>query len=71
MAALRTTMASEDAAAIQAKVSELSQALQKVGASMYQQPDSTPPPSGEAEAQEPEEPKGPEDDVVDGEFRQA
>ena len=65
---LRTTMESEDIAAIQAKTSELSQALQKVGAAMYQQTDSTPPPEGEAE---PQEPKETDEDVVDGEYRQA
>jgi molecular chaperone DnaK len=68
MGALRTTMESEDSAAIEAKTSELAEALQKVGAAMYQQTNSTPPPEGEAG---PQEPKETDEDVVDGEYRQA
>jgi len=72
VAALRSTVSGEDIRAIQGKVKELSEALQRVGASMYQQPGPTPPPAGEQPGEEPgEQPgKGPED-VVDGEYRQA
>ena len=72
VAALRSTVSGEDIRAIQGKVKELSEALQRVGASMYQQPGPTPPPAGEQPGEESgEQPgKGPED-VVDGEYRQA
>jgi molecular chaperone DnaK len=72
VAALRSAVSGEDIRAIQGKVKELSEALQRVGESMYQQPGPTPPPAGEQPGEEPgEQPgKGPED-VVDGEYRQA
>jgi hypothetical protein len=42
---------------------ELSQAIQKVGASAYQQPGQQPPPGGE-------KPGGGEEGTVEGEFRE-
>ena len=76
VAKVREAMAGEDADSIRKQTEELSQAIQKIGASMYQQPDGTDQgaePAGEAGGAGPtEEPGGPaagDDDVVDGEFK--
>jgi molecular chaperone DnaK len=66
IAACRSALQGEDIAQLQRTVQELSAALQKVGASMYQQPGSAPP-GGEDSGPPPEE----DEDVVDGEFSEA
>ena len=76
VAKVREAMAGEDADAIRKQTEELSQAIQKVGASMYQQPGGTDQgegPAGDAGSAGPtDEPGGSasgDDDVVDGEFK--
>ncbi len=66
VAACRSALQEQDVAAIQRTVQELSESLQKVGASMYQQPGS-PPPEGEETAT----PADDDEDVVEGEFSEA
>jgi molecular chaperone DnaK len=66
VAACRSTLESQDMAAIRSAVQDLSESLQKVGAAMYQEPGSPPP-----EAEEYEPPSGDEEDVVEGEFSEA
>ena len=63
--ACRSSLQEQDVAAIQRTVQELSESLQKVGASMYQQPGS-PPPEGEDSV-----PPDDDEDVVEGEFSEA
>jgi molecular chaperone DnaK len=68
IAACRSAMQGEDLAYLQRTVQELSESVQKIGASMYQQPDA-PPPGGEDSGPSP---GGEEDeDVVEGEFSEA
>ncbi|MEX2684671.1 MAG: molecular chaperone DnaK [Candidatus Sigynarchaeota archaeon] len=64
---LRATMAGDDIRAIQAQTADLAQALQRVGAAMYSQPGSTPPPEGGPGGDQGQRP----DDAVDGEYRPA
>jgi molecular chaperone DnaK len=64
--ACRSALQGQDIAHIQSSVQALSEALQKVGASMYQQPGS-PPPEGEGYTP----PPGDDEDVVEGEFSEA
>ncbi len=74
VAKVREAMAAEDADAIRKQTEELSQLIQKVGASMYQQPA-----GGADQGAGPSESAGPtdepgstpsgDDDVVDGEFK--
>ena len=61
--ALKEALQGSDVAAIRRHVDALNQAMQQVGAAMYQQagPSESPPPGGEP-------PKGGEEDVVEGEF---
>jgi molecular chaperone DnaK len=66
VAACRSALQGQDVAAVQRTVQELSESLQKVGASMYQQPGSTPPGEGDGGPQ-----AGGDEDVVDGEFSEA
>jgi molecular chaperone DnaK len=66
VAACRSALQGQDIAYIQSTVQELSESLQKVGASMYQQPGS-PPPEGE----EPSPPPDDAEDIVEGEFSEA
>jgi molecular chaperone DnaK len=66
IAACRSALEGQDVAHIQSTVQELSEALQKVGASMYQQPGS-PPPGSEDYGSSP----GDDEDVVEGEFSEA
>jgi molecular chaperone DnaK len=63
IAACRSALEGDDTDKIQGAVQQLSETLQKVGASMYQQPE-TPPPGEEGYASPPED----EGDVVEGEF---
>ena len=65
IAACRSALQGEDLAYLQSTVQELSEAVQKVGASMYQQPGS-PPPEGEDYGPPPDD-----EDVVEGEFSEA
>jgi molecular chaperone DnaK len=66
-AEVRDALQGQDIGLIQRKTQELSEVMQKIGASMYEQPgaDDTPPPGGEGG------PEGPEDEgTVEGEFRE-
>jgi molecular chaperone DnaK len=67
IASCRSALESQDIVGIRRGVEALSEALQKVGASMYQQPEQTPP--GGADYGPP--PGGDEEDVVEGEFSEA
>ncbi len=76
VAKVREAMAGEDADAIRKQTEELSQAIQKVGASMYQQPGGTDQgagPTGDSGGAGPTNESGGsssgDDDVVDGEFK--
>jgi molecular chaperone DnaK len=66
IAACRSAMQGQDLAHLQTTVQELSESLQKIGAAMYQQPDS-PPPAGEEQEQPPDD----DEDIVEGEFSEA
>jgi len=66
IAACRSALEGQDLSQLQRAVGELSESLQKVGASMYQQPES-PPPGGEDSGPSPEG----DEDVVEGEFSEA
>ncbi|MDR9459757.1 MAG: molecular chaperone DnaK [Dehalococcoidia bacterium] len=65
IASVRSALQGSDVAEIQRTMQELSDALQKVGASVYQ----TPPPDAEAPAQGEEPPKT-DEGTVEGEFRE-
>jgi molecular chaperone DnaK len=66
IAACRSALQGQDIGRVQATVQDLSAVLQKVGASMYEQPGSPPP--GEGDSGPPPDDEG---DVVDGEFSEA
>jgi molecular chaperone DnaK len=66
VAACRSALQGEDIAYLQRTVQELSESIQKIGASMYEQPDS-PPPGGEDAGPPPDE----DEDIVEGEFSEA
>lgn len=77
---LKKLMEAEDANAIRSGTEELGQLIQKVGAGMYQQPDTTQTASGSPDTGDAGPSAGPADgssssggdeDVVDGEFRSA
>jgi len=71
IAALRTALQGSDIAQIQRSTQELSEALQKVGAAVYQQ--AGPPPGGEAPPGTETPPGGeqpPDEGTVEGEFRE-
>jgi molecular chaperone DnaK len=63
--ALKSALEGGDVGTIRRRTDELSQALQQIGAAMYQAagPGAPPPPGGEGEA-----PAGGEEDVIEGEF---
>jgi molecular chaperone DnaK len=63
IARVKSALQGKDVNAIRSAMQDLSQAMQKVGASAYQQPGQQPPPSGE-------KPGGPEEGTVEGEFRE-
>jgi molecular chaperone DnaK len=67
IASVKSALQGQDVASIRNATQELSQAMQKVGASLYQQP-GQPPPSGEKPGGE--EPGGGEEGTVEGEFRE-
>jgi molecular chaperone DnaK len=64
--ALKNALESGDAGSIRQRTEELSQALQQVGAAMYQEdgPSAPPPPGGEPPGED-------EEDVIEGEFSEA
>jgi molecular chaperone DnaK len=66
IAACRAALEGQDVAVIQQAFHDLSESVQKLGASMYQEPES-PPPGGEDFATPPEG----DEDVVEGEFSEA
>ena len=66
-AALKSALQGQDVNAIRNAMQELSQVMQKVGASVYQQPEQ-PPPSGEEPSGEGEAEGGGEEGTVEGEF---
>jgi len=66
VAACRSALEGQDLDQIKRTVEELSGALQKVGAAMYQQPDSAPP-----DGEEPQQPPDDDEDIVEGEFSEA
>jgi molecular chaperone DnaK len=63
IASVKSALQGKDVNDIRKAVQELSQAMQKVGASVYQQPGQQPPPGGE-------KPGGGEEGTVEGEFRE-
>jgi len=67
IASVKSALQGQDINSIRNAVQELSQAMQKVGASVYQEP-GQPPPSGEGPGGE--EPGGGEEGTVEGEFRE-
>jgi molecular chaperone DnaK len=67
VAACRSALQGEDIAYLQRTVQDLSEALQKLGASMYQQPESPPPEADEESGPPPDD----DEDVVEGEFSEA
>ncbi len=67
VAACRSALQGEDIAYMQRTVQDLSEALQKLGASMYQQPEPPPPESDEGSSPPPDD----DEDVVEGEFSEA
>ncbi len=67
--ALKSALQGQDVNAIRNAMQELSQVMQKVGASVYQQPEQ-PPPSGEEPSGEGEGEGGGEEGTVEGEFRE-
>ena len=70
IAKLRTSMNSDDAATLRSQTEELSQLIQKVGASMYQQQAGEQPMDGASPESDQGSPdKGDGEDVVDGEFK--
>jgi molecular chaperone DnaK len=66
IAACRSALQGQDVSYIQTTVQELSEVVQKLGASMYEQPE-TPPPG----AEETTPPPADDEDVVEGEFTEA
>lgn len=66
VAAVRSALQGKDVQRIQSTTQELSEALQRMGASMYQQSGATPPPTGDQGGPK----KPPEDGTVEGEFRE-
>jgi molecular chaperone DnaK len=65
--AVRSVMEGQDLDELRRRTAELADAVQKMGAAMYQQAGATPPP-GDAEG---EQPPGGGEDVVEGEFKEA
>jgi molecular chaperone DnaK len=69
-AAVKSALQGQDVNAIRNAMQELSQVMQKVGASVYQQPGQPPPSGGEAPGGEGEGDGGGEEGTVEGEFRE-
>jgi molecular chaperone DnaK len=72
IASLKSALQGKDINAVRKAMQELSEAMQKVGASAYQQPEQPPPGGGEPGGEKPggEEPGGGEEGTVEGEFRE-
>ena len=73
IAAVKSALSESDVEQVNRTAQELSEALQKVGAAVYEQAGATPPPGGEeAGAEEPgaEEPGKGDEGTVEGEFRE-
>ena len=71
IAALKSALQGTDFTSIRNTTNELSELMQKVGSTVYQQQAGpTPPPPGGGEAPPTEEPKGGEEGTVEGEFRE-
>jgi len=66
IAAVRSALQGTDINAVRQAMQELSDAMQKIGAAIYQQPPPPPPPGGEA----PPGKEGGEEGTVEGEFRE-
>jgi len=70
ISALRSALQGQDVADIRRRTQELSETIQRIGASMYEQPDSEvstpPPPGGDGSSEQVED----EGDVVEGEFKE-
>jgi len=64
---LRNAMTTEDVQTIEEKMSQLSEALQRIGAAMYQEAEAAGAPEDESGGEKPDQ----NDDVVDGEFTEA
>jgi len=73
VANVKKTLESDDAAAIKNATEQLFQVVQQIGASVYQQggPEAGPSTGGEEPGSEGEQKPGGDEDVVDGEFRNA
>jgi len=65
VAAVRSALQGQDVARIRSTTQELSQSMQRIGATMYQEAGPTPPPPGDQGRQEP-----PDEGTVEGEFRE-
>jgi len=65
VAAVRSALQGQDVDRIRSTTQELSQSMQRIGESMYQQAGPTPPPPGDQGGQEP-----PDEGTVEGEFRE-
>jgi len=69
--AVRSALQGTDINAIRQAMQELSNAMQKIGAAVYQQPPPPPPPGGEAPGgEEPPGKEGGDEGTVEGEFRE-
>ncbi len=71
IAALKSALGGEDAASIRTATEDLKTTFSNVGAAMYQQAGGAAPGAGDGAAPPPGADKGPEGDVVDGEYREA
>jgi len=67
IAGVKTALQGQDVEAIRNAMNELSQAMQKIGASVYEQPGETPP-GGQGPGEQ--EPGGEDEGTVEGEFRE-
>jgi molecular chaperone DnaK len=67
VAAVRSALQGQDVQRMKSAAQELSEAMQRIGASMYQQSGPTPPPGGQGQG--PQQ-TPPEDGTVEGEFRE-
>jgi molecular chaperone DnaK len=65
VAAVRSALQGQDVDRMRNATQELSESMQRIGASMYQEAGPTPPPPGEQPGQEP-----PDEGTVEGEFRE-
>jgi len=71
IAALKSALGGDDTASIRTATEDLKTTFSNVGAAMYQQAGGAAPGAGDGAAPPPGADKGPEGDVVDGEYREA